>query len=127
MVANELNGRIRLAAAGAASREKWRTVIAADPSIRIQQTPIWSDCIRQCDGLEDATRTYESVDGRLVVVPLVRRRRLPKQLKVESSWPGSWGACGLLTTDHQALADDVIDIINDLRAHNVLRTSIPVP
>jgi hypothetical protein len=48
-------------------------------------------------------------------------------LKAEASWPGSWGTCGLLTTDHHALADDVIDVINDLRAHNVLRTSIPVP
>jgi GNAT acetyltransferase-like protein len=127
MVTDELNTRMRLVAAGAASREKWGAVVATDPGIRVQQTPIWADCIGQCDGLEDATRAYESADGRIIVVPLVRNRRLPRQLKAESSWPGSWGTCGLLTTDRHTLASDVIEIITDLRARNVLRTSIPVP
>lgn len=127
MVAGELTGNIRLVAIGAGSRENWEAVVRTDANVNILQTPIWCDCICRSEGLEDVTRSYESSDGRLIVLPLVRDRRLPMQLKVQSSWPGPWGSCGLLATEGRIISNDVIQIIKDLQACNALRTSIPVP
>ncbi|MDQ5852787.1 MAG: GNAT family N-acetyltransferase [Chloroflexota bacterium] len=127
MVAGELTENIRLVAIGAESRERWEAVVRTDANVNILQTPIWCDCICHSEGLEDVTRSYESPDGRLIVLPLVRDRRLPMQLKVQSSWPGPWGSCGLLATEGRIIANDVIQIIKDLQACNALRTSVPVP
>lgn len=127
MVAGELTGDMRLVAIGAGSRERWEAVVRADASLNILQTPVWCDCICRSEGLEDATRSYESSDGRLIILPLVRGCRLPKQLKVQSSWPGPWGFCGLLAAEGRITSDDVIHIIKDVRACNGLRTSVPVP
>lgn len=120
-------GSIQLVATGPATREKWEAVIRTDPNVSIRHTPIWADCICRSEGLEDATRAYESPDGRFIVLPLVRHRRLPVRLTPESSWPGGWGLCGLLATEGCIVADDVIGIIKDLQNHNSLRTSFPVP
>ncbi|HEV7830606.1 MAG TPA: GNAT family N-acetyltransferase [Pseudonocardiaceae bacterium] len=127
MVAGELTGNIRLVATGAESRERWGAVAGTDADVNILQTPIWCDCICRSEGLEDVTRSYESSDGRIIVLPLVRGRRLPMQLKVQSSWPGPWGFCGLLATEGRITSNDVIQIIKDLQAYNGLRTSVPVP
>lgn len=126
-MAGALTGNFRLVAIGAGSRENWETVVRTDATVNILQTPIWCDCICRSEGLEDVTRSYESSDGRLIVLPLVRDRRLPMQLKVQSSWPGPWGSCGLLATEGRIIPNDVIHIIKDLQACNALRTSIPVP
>jgi hypothetical protein len=101
--------------------------VRTDPSANIRQTPAWGDCIRRTDGLVDATRCYESSDGRTVVLPLVRRRGMPTRLRSESSWPGPWGFCGPLATDGRLTADEVVGVIADLRGRQVLRTSVPVP
>lgn len=127
MVAGELTGDIRLVAIGPGSRERWEAVVRTDANLNILQTPIWCDCICRSEGLEDVTRSYESSDGRLIVLPLVRGRSLPKQLKIQSSWPGPWGFCGLLATEGRVTSDDVIHIIKDVQACNGLRTSVPVP
>lgn len=127
MVPGELTGSIRLVAIGAESRKRWEAVVRTDAHVNILQTPIWCDCICRSEGVEDVTRSYESSDGRLIVLPLVRGRRLPRQLKVQSSWPGPWGFCGLLATEGRIISDDVTQIIKDLQAYNGLRTSVPVP
>ena len=127
MVAGELTGDIRLVAIGPGSRERWEAVVRADAHVNIHQTPVWCDCICRSEGLEDVTRSYESSDGRLIVLPLVQGCRLPKQLKVQSSWPGPWGFCGLLATEGRITSDDVIHIIKDVQAYSGLRTSLPVP
>lgn len=127
MVASELTGNIRRVAIGAGSRENWEAIVRTDVNVNILQTPIWCDCICRSEGLEDVTRSYESSDGRLIVLPLVRGRRFPMQLEAQSSWPGPWGSCGLLATEGVIVANDVIQIIKDLQACNALRTSVPVP
>ncbi len=123
----ELTGSIRLVATGAESRERWEAVVRTDPNVSILQTPIWCDCICRSEGLEDVTRSYESPDGRLIVLPLVRGRRLPMQLKAQSSWPGPWGSCGLLATEGRIIPHDIIELTKDLQTCNALRTSVPAP
>src|SRR5919198_3090827 len=78
-----------------APREAWARLVASAPRSLPSQTPRWLDAVCAVAGLEDASRLYETADGRLLVLPLVRRRLLGLDL-AEASLPYGWGPGGLV-------------------------------
>ena len=106
-----------------APRDLWNDLVANTPSALPSQTPAWTDAICQVHAYEDASRCYELSDGRALVLPMVRRRRLAAALATEHSMAPTWGAGGLLATG-PLRAEDVRTVFEDLAAQPTLRTTI---
>lgn len=106
-----------------APREVWQELLRADPTALVSQTPAWVDCICALGGCEDASRLYETPDGRQLVLPMVRRRGLPAALAIQASLPPSWGMGGLLAAGGAA-PEEVAAVFADLAARPALRTSL---
>jgi hypothetical protein len=78
-----------------APRHIWEQVLAPDPLSLKSQSPAWADAAVAGGGLEDAGRFYEMVDGRQLIVPMLRRR--PSRVLRQTIWPhpltaGGWAA-----------------------------------
>ncbi len=106
-----------------APREVWAAVLESDPHALVTQTPAWLDCVCSIGAYEDASCFYECRDGGKLVLPLARRRGLPRQLATLASLPASWGmggfiASGIIGQDHVAA------VFADLVARSALRTSL---
>lgn len=106
-----------------APRDIWSQVAASDPTALVSSTPAWLDCICASNGYEDASRLYETADGRTLVLPLVRRPRLPGALTIQASLPDGWGVGGLIG-DRAVRRDDVAAVFADLARVPALSTSI---
>jgi hypothetical protein len=117
-------GALTLAAVGGAAREIWRQVLPTDPSALVSQTPAWLDCVCASGRYEDATRAYRTADGRALVLPLVRLRKLPAAATIESSMPFGWGAGGLVCSDARVSPQDVAAVIEDLLSRRPLRMAV---
>jgi hypothetical protein len=115
---------VRLLATGSAARGAWESALAADARAVVFQTPPWLDCICAAGRYEDATRAYEAPDGRLLILPLARVRRLPEQARVESSMPFGWGTGGVVCSNPPHSAQDVRAIATDLTGARALRIAI---
>jgi hypothetical protein len=96
-----------------APRDVWDRLIASDPNSLPSQTGRWLDAICAVTGFEDASRMYQAADGRLLVLPLVRRRAFGVPL-VEASLPYGWGPGGLLAEGGLVGPDDVRAVFADL-------------
>lgn len=72
----------------------WAEVAAADPGTTPFQTPAWRECVSRASGWQDASRLYETADGRPLVLMMARRG--VGKLAIEASWPAGWGAGGVL-------------------------------
>jgi hypothetical protein len=121
-------GRTRIASVRSpAPRDLWDRLVASDPRSLPSQTPAWTDAVCAVDGLQDASRLYETADGRLLVLPLVRRRLLGMPI-AEASLPHGWGPGGLVAGDGPALPADVRAVVADLADRRVpLVTLRPSP
>jgi hypothetical protein len=108
--------------ASPAPRDVWDRLIASDPRSLPSQTPPWLDVVCSVGGLEDASRLYETADGRLLVLPLVRRSLLGVPL-AEASLPYGWGPGGLVA-EGAVLPGDVRAVLADLADRRVLRTTL---
>lgn len=114
----------RLRAVVPAPRAVWREVVAADPNALVYHTPEWVDCLCSAGPYEDATRLYETRDGRVLVLPMVRRRYAGGAFSRQASLPPGWGTGGLLSRD-PLRPDDVAAVLADLhRDRTVVRTFI---
>jgi hypothetical protein len=91
----------------------WRAVLAGAPGALASQTPAWLRCVCAVDGYEDASRLYETVDGRRLILPLVRRTHGPFPA-TESGLPVGWGWGGLISDAGAVRADDVELVAADL-------------
>jgi len=112
-------GRTRMASVRSpAPRDLWDRLIASDPHALPCQTPAWTDAICSVDGLEDASRLYETADGRLLVLPLVRRRLLGVPV-TDASLPDGWGPGGLVAEGGLVLLEDVRAVVGDLAGGRV--------
>jgi hypothetical protein len=112
---------VKLEAVGRAARETWEAVLAADAAdALISQTPAWLECVCASGRYEDATRAYRAADGRALILPLARLRRLPAAAAVEGSMPFGWSTGGLLCSARVS-ADDVSAVVRDLSARRTLR------
>src|SRR5215207_9366693 len=106
-----------------APRAAWKAAIATNPDASIYETPAWLDCVCAAGPYKDASRLYETGDGRLLVLPMAQRRGLPGPLKIEASLPARWGFSGIVAPD-SLRASDIPIVIDDLTRRHVLRTSI---
>jgi Acetyltransferase (GNAT) domain len=106
-----------------APRELWEATLASDPNALVSQTPAWTDCICSYGGYVDASRLYELDSGRVLVLPMVRRRNLPAPLAWEASMPRNWETGGIVAAGG-VRAGDVAAVISDLSGRAVIRTSL---
>lgn len=106
-----------------APREVWHCLFKADPEALPYQSPAWLDCICAGSYYEDASRLYESQDGRQLLMPLVRRKGWPQLLTTQASLPYGWGIGGLLTSG-RIEKNDLDAVFDDLTRLPYLRTSI---
>lgn len=106
-----------------APREVWKRVLESSEEAGVFQTPAWLDCICATGSYEDASRLYETRDGRQLVLPMVRRTRLPARLATEASLPANWGPGGLVAPG-RVRADEVAAVLRDLNERRLLRISL---
>jgi len=85
----------------------------------IYQTPVGMDAVCAAFDLEDASRLYEFSDGRQLILPLLRRRGLPRFLTVERS-----PLIGSLVSPGPASQVELQAIFADLNSRPLLRTLI---
>jgi Acetyltransferase (GNAT) domain len=114
--------RMEVPVASPAPREVWERVVAADPQALPSQTPQWLDAICSVTGMQDASRLYKTADGRMLVLPLVRRGVLGAPL-VEASLPYGWGPGGIVA-EGGLLAEDVRTVFADLSGRRVPRVTV---
>jgi hypothetical protein len=112
-----------LCTASPAPRATWEALVDASGSVLPSQTPAWLDAVCAHGPWEDASRLYETREGAPLVLPLVRRTRLPRGLTSEFSMPSTWGAGGLLSVT-PVRAEDVALVVADLRSSRALRTTV---
>jgi hypothetical protein len=81
-------------------------------------------CVCAVDGYEDASRLYETVDGRRLVLPLVRRRALGPALSPRAALPMGWGPGGLVGEGGTVRPEDVRMVVADLARRHPLRVRL---
>lgn len=106
-----------------APRDLWEPVLASDPNAVASHTPAWLDFVCRAGSYEDASRLYELPGGRRLVLPMVRRRRLPGALASEASFPASWGMGGIVAAGG-IRRSDAEAVFSDLANRGVIRTSV---
>jgi Acetyltransferase (GNAT) domain len=106
-----------------APRAVWAELVDANPGTTPSQTPAWLDAICAHGPWADASRLYETRDGRALVLPMARRRRRPLAVTSEFSMPSTWGTGGLLAAGPVS-AEDVAAVVADLRRSPALRTTV---
>jgi hypothetical protein len=106
----------------------WDEVLASAPDVLPTQTPAWLRCVCAVGGHEDASRLYQTADGRRLVLPLARRRTLGGLLTTQASLPAGWGPGGLLGDGGVVLPEDVAMVAADLSAGRALGSHLrPAP
>jgi hypothetical protein len=94
-------------------RAEWVKVLADDPNATVYQTPTWLEAALRASGGVDVSRLYRLSDGRQLVLPMLRRTRLPG-LWFDDAYPGL-GSGGLLaseglrSSDVQLVLTDTLD------------------
>jgi hypothetical protein len=95
-----------------APRDSWAAVLRESSEATIFHTPEWLDACCSAGGFEDASRLYETADGRQLVVPVVRPRRLGAT-RPARSMPDGWGYGGAIAPG-RLRPEDVVFILGDL-------------
>jgi Acetyltransferase (GNAT) domain len=106
-----------------APRDSWQAVLASDPRALVSQRPEWMDCICRFGPYEDVSRLYELSDGRRLVLPIVRRWKMPGPLVSEAALPATWDPGGIVATGGLR-ADDIRTVLSDLADRRGMRTSL---
>jgi hypothetical protein len=106
-----------------APRDVWEALLDADPKALATQTPIWTDCMCSTGDFADASRMYQLPGGRRLVLPMVRRRRVPASLAGDASFPPAWGMGGIVAPGGTQLADTAA-VFTDLAAQGRIRASL---
>ncbi len=102
-----------------APRDAWEVVLRSDPLALESQSPAWTDAACAAGGFEDASRLYETVDGRHLVLPMLRRRPSLGALSIEASNPPGWGVGGLLAPGGPTTAE-IATVFSELAGRRVL-------
>ncbi|MFB7243773.1 GNAT family N-acetyltransferase [Streptomyces populi] len=106
-----------------APRDVWWELAGKDPDTNPSQTPLWLDCLCATGPYRDASRLYEFERGRRLVLPLVGRRRRPRILDAEESWPAQWGIGGPVCPESVSPAE-ARAVFADLARLRALRVAV---
>jgi Acetyltransferase (GNAT) domain len=106
-----------------APRDEWTALIGGAADALVFQTPEWTDCLCATGRYRDASRLYETRDGRRLVVPMVRRAGVAWPLRLQASLPYGWGFGGIVASD-QLAASDVSEVLTDLLSAGAARVSL---
>lgn len=105
----------------------WRQVVAADPGALPEQTPEWLAAICSTGPFQDVTRLYHFHDGRMFVLPAVRRTGLAGLGGSVLSYPAGWGVGGLVGADaDQAVVDSVVADLEQLPQQRICIRPNPI-
>jgi|tagenome__1003787_1003787.scaffolds.fasta_scaffold20989629_8 hypothetical protein len=80
-------------------RSLWQSMHDADVDAMPSQAPQWLECLTATGRYRDASRLYEMPDGRLAILPLVRRTLFSGPAPALHSVPSSWGYGGLVAPE----------------------------
>jgi Acetyltransferase (GNAT) domain len=105
-----------------APRDVWRELYKSDPHALLYHAPVWVDLMSAFGSYEDASRLYSLPDGRLAVLPMVRKRLLNRVVR-EASYPAAWGMGGLLASGG-VRESDVAAVFADLASRRVVQTTL---
>jgi hypothetical protein len=81
-----------------APREVWRSILAHSDQATAFHTPEWLDAACEAGGFEDASRLYETREGRHLVLPMVRASGPLPGMRSEWSMPPNWGFGGAIAS-----------------------------
>lgn len=113
----------RLWVTSPAPRDLWAKLLTEDPRSLVTQSPGWLDARCRLGGYEDVSRLYRRLNGRLLLLPMVRRRGSKGVLALQSSFGEGWGMGGLIASGGVSRAD--VDVVaSDLSEAPALRTVI---
>ena len=107
---------------GIPPQDVWADLVRADPTALVFQTPEWLRCMTRC-GWKDASRLYETRDGRLLVLPLAARPYLPGRASILGSLPAGWGTGGLVALDG-VRPHEVAAVVADLAGEQRLQVRV---
>lgn len=105
-----------------APRQVWEDVFRDDPLALETQSPAWADAVCAARGFEDASRWYETADGRSLVMPVLRRSFAGRAV-FEASNPAHCGIGGLLAPGG-VRTGEVAAVFGDLARRRVLSQRI---
>jgi CelD/BcsL family acetyltransferase involved in cellulose biosynthesis len=106
-----------------APRAVWEAVFQADPWALETQSPAWTDAMCDGPGYVDASRLYETSEGRVLVLPVLRRGRCRRGLGIESSNPPHCGVGGLVAPGG-AKAQEIAAVFGELDEGRLLSQSL---
>jgi len=106
-----------------ASRDAWTRALEGSAEALAFHTPAWVGCICESGKYEDASRLYETEEGRRLVLPLVRRTGVPGPFAIEASLPHGWGFGGVVASGAVA-PSELTTVLTELAGRTVLRTSL---
>jgi hypothetical protein len=84
-----------------------------DPTSSLMQGPEWTDALCSFTSWRDASRLYQTTDGRSFVLPLVEKG-FGKGGRFLSSMPSGWGMGGIVGS-HPIRPEDISAVISDLK------------
>lgn len=102
-----------------APRKLWAELAESDDTANVYLTPAWTEAICAAGVYEDASRYYLTSGGAQLVLPMVRRRRLPTSWTIAHALPVEWGTGGLVASGAVRPAD-VLAVYRDLRSCGAL-------
>lgn len=106
-----------------APRDAWEEVLRSDHLAFETQSSAWADAMCATGEFKDASRLYETADGRKLVLPLLRRSFVGGAVTFEASNPPSCGLGGLLAPGG-ACAEEIAAVFDDLAQRRVLAQSV---
>lgn len=105
----------------------WQQVADDDPDALPEQTPDWLAAICSTGRFEDVTRLYHFHDGRMFVLPAVRRTGLAGLGGSVLSHPPTWGIGGLVGAGiDQGVVDSVVADLKRLPQQRILVRPNPI-
>jgi hypothetical protein len=119
---------VRLVAVGRDARPAWQEIAEREDGLSACHLPQWMDCLQEVSGYRDATRQYETRDGRRLLLPLAVRPHRPPGFGLYSSWPDYWNGGrdngGLISEGGPVTTEDIHGVAVDLSAMRAIRICV---
>jgi hypothetical protein len=106
-----------------APRDSWEAIVLESDEATAFHTPEWLEVCCSVGGYRDASRLFETVDGRQLVLPLVTRDGHRLGRGIAWSMPPNWGFGGVITRGRVTSGDieTVIADVNDAGVRTIVK------